>query len=1383
VADQTGGSGGFGGGGAAGGIAGSGGGLNVSGGGTLGGQGGTGAGAGGGGGAALGGAIFVRDGGTLTFSGGNLAGTYTVTGGNGGGGGATAGQAQGSTMYLNGSGITTFDVASGDTRTLAGSGALAGDGGLGKSGAGTLALTGSNTGYTGNVSVTGGTVAFSAADSLGSTGIITLDGGGLQWATGNTTDISSRLAALGAGGGTFDTNGNTVTFASTVSGGALTKTGAGTLILNGSNTYTGGTTISGGTLAVSSVSSFGTGTLTFDGGALSLAFSDFVNNPIVLGAGGGTFDTSTSSGFISGNITGPGSLTKTGSLFLEFTSATSYSGNTLVSEGTLLTVTQNLFSPNSAFTVSSGAVLGVVGAQTIGSLAGDGNVDGFALSGFTSNLTAGGTGASTVFNGVIGDGTGGGTLALTKAGTGIMTLGGANTYTGATTINAGTLALAGTGAIAQSSGVDLAASGAIFDISQTTAGASVAALGSTGGAGIVALGGQTLTITTTGGTFSGVIQDAGIGAGTGGGLTIGNGSVGITQTLTGANTYTGTTTINAGSALRLSGGGSIASSAVGFNAANASLDISGSTLGSSVRGLTSAGAGFGTVSLGANPLTVTGTGGSFSGVIQDGGALVIGDGVSAASQTLGGANTYTGATTISANGTLLLSGTGSVAASSGVNLSGTGATFDISGTASGAAVQDLSGVAGTTINLGNQALTAGTGNDKTFDGTIQGTGGSLTKTGSGTLTLSGNNGYTGGTRLQQGTLAVGSNTALGSGTLTLSGGSTLQAATSVSLANAITTNATATIDTGANDMTLSGPISGPGGLIKAGSGTLTLSGNSNYLGTTIIGLGTLVVNGSITGSVAVTGLTTLRGSGTIGGSVSVAGFGAPATVAPGNSIGTLTIGGNYSQDFSSTYQVEVNGSGQSDKIVVAGAATLAGTLAVRAQLGRYQRTTTYTILTAAGGVSGNFATLTSSNGALTPSVVVAGTTVTLTLLNSAAILPGSDTGGFTPNQQTIADVLNQAGPTATGDLNTVLNGLSNLSPSQLATLLNTLGGQSYAGFSSLLVQATQLFMNGFSANGGSGAVSGNGSHLPGGSTRQALRVDGGDSCDTACEVEPLWGAWGGGTGAFGTVAGNSNANGFTYNLGGFIAGLDRKLAPGFRAGLAAGFNAASLYPQGVPGNGTSNTLQFALYGTFSEAAFYLDALAGYGHSDNRMNRPIIIPGLNQRTAQGYTTANTFFGQLEAGYKILDAPSFGGFVTPFARLQASTSTQNGFTESGADSLNLTVAAQTTNSLRTVLGAQLGAAIDAPWHEKLNVNMRLGWSHEFADQTRPVTAAFVGAPAIGFTTFGATAPRDGVVLGLGANTNIAERTSLYLRYDGDLAGANTNHVLNAGVRFIW
>src|SRR5205807_2139921 len=101
-------------------------------------------------------------------------------------------------------------------------------GSLVKQGSGTLALTGANT-YSGGTTVSAGLIKFSAANNFGS-GSITLNGGGLQWAAGSTADISSKLAALGSSGGTFDTNGNNITFATGLSGpGGLTKTGTGTL--------------------------------------------------------------------------------------------------------------------------------------------------------------------------------------------------------------------------------------------------------------------------------------------------------------------------------------------------------------------------------------------------------------------------------------------------------------------------------------------------------------------------------------------------------------------------------------------------------------------------------------------------------------------------------------------------------------------------------------------------------------------------------------------------------------------------------------------------------------------------------------------------------------------------------------------------------------------------------------------------------------------------------------------------------------------------------------------------------------------------------------------------------------------------------------------------
>ncbi len=184
-----------------------------------------------------------------------------------------------------------------------------------------------------------------------------------------------------------------------------------------------------------------------------------------------------------------------------------------------------------------------------------------------------------------------------------------------------------------------------------------------------------------------------------------------------------------------------------------------------------------------------------------------------------------------------------------------------------------------------------------------------------------------------------------------------------------------------------------------------------------------------------------------------------------------------------------------------------------------------------------------------------------------------------------------------------------------------------------------------------------------------------------------------------------------------------------------------------------------------------------------MWRSITIQGLAPRTAYGLTGANQFYGQIETGYRFDIGGLADAFITPFVRLQAYTGTQNAFTETGAGSLNLSVAQQTTNSLRTVLGAQLGGSMDLGWRDRLAMKVRLGWSHEYADTARPVTASFAGAPAAPFTTYGVAPQRDGVVLGLAATTAIADATSLYLRYEGEVSGQDNAHAFTAGFRMTW
>ena len=664
------------------------------------------------------------------------------------------------------------------------------------------------------------------------------------------------------------------------------------------------------------------------------------------------------------------------------------------------------------------------------------------------------------------------------------------------------------------------------------------------------------------------------------------------------------------------------------------------------------------------------------------------------------------------------------------------------------------------------------GNNATLSGAISGPGG-LSKIGAGTLTLSGQSTYTGATGVNAGTLQAGAVNAFSPfSAFTVASGATLNLAsfnqTIGSLAGAGNVTLGSAILTTGNDntsTTFSGVISGAGGLAKIGNGILTLTGANTFTGGTTLNSGGLVVNGSLASGVTVNG-GVLSGNGSFGGLVTNGGI-----LAPGNSIGTFTVNGNFTQN-GGIYQVEVNAAGQSDRINVGGTATInGGTVQVLAQSGTYARNTTYTILNATGGVSGTYSGVTSNFAFLTPSLNYNANNVFLTLLqNQSAFAAGAQTA----NQFAVGTALDQANASATGDFNTVLNALSVLSTQQGPAALNAISGQPYADFGTMNVQSGALFMNavGQQMAGARGAASGG--------QRQALA----QACEIeACDAASPWGAWASALGGLGSVAGNSNSSALTYNFGGAAAGVDYRLDPRFLVGLSAGYAAGNEWVDSFMGRGWTDSVSVLAYGSFTQAGFYTDALAGYAYSSNQLQRQIIIPGLQPRTANGSTGANQFLGQVEAGYKVpLFAPA-AATVTPFARLQGSTVTQNSFTEWGAQSLSLNVAQQTTNSLRTTFGADLAGAIGLSVERKLDLALRLGWLHEYADTGRPITGAFAGAPSNAFTVYGATPQRDSALIGFLASTAITGASQVYLRYQGEVGSGSDNHTLNLGVRFTW
>ncbi len=549
-----------------------------------------------------------------------------------------------------------------------------------KQGAGTLILNAENT-YTGGTTISGGTLVATNVDALGS---------------GDVTDDATLELNTG---GTFD---------NAIGGsGNVVKSGADTLTLSGSNSYTGGTTISGGTLVASNVEALGTG--------------DVTNNA--------TLELNTGGDFIN-NIGGTGRVEKSGDDTLTLSGSNTYTGGTLINGGTL---------------VAS-------------------NVEALGTGDVTDNATLALNTGGTFDNAISGSGQ------VVKSGDETLTLSGTNSYTGGTTISGGTLvatnvealgsgdvtddatlelntggtfdnAISGSGQVVKSGDKMLTLSGA-----NSYSGGTLISDGTLVASNVEALGTGDVTnnatlALNTGGDFTNNIS--------GSGQVVKSGD--DTLTLSGANSYTGGTTISGGTLV----------------ATNVDALGTGDVTNSSTLELN--------------------TGGTFDNAISGSGQVVkSGD----ETLTLSGSNTYTGGTHIS-GGTLVATnvdalGTGDVTDNATLELN-TGGTFDnvISGSGqvvkSGDDTLTLSGAnsytggtlisGGTLVATSVEALGSGDVTDNavlelntggTFDNAISGSG-QVVKSGDKTLTLSGANSYTGGTTISGGTLVASNVEALGSG--------------------------------------------------------------------------------------------------------------------------------------------------------------------------------------------------------------------------------------------------------------------------------------------------------------------------------------------------------------------------------------------------------------------------------------------------------------------------------------------------------------------------------------------------------------------------------------------------------------------------------------------
>jgi outer membrane autotransporter protein len=1040
----------------------------------------------------------------------------------------------------------------------------------------------------------------------------------------------------------------------------LTKTGAGALTLSGANTYGGDTTITAGLLIADrltggNISALGSGTLRLSGGALRTDVTGTYAQDVVFTAG-------------------------TSSVF-------SAAAGQLAQIGVNLAVRE---SATAIFGVAGVAGTAYVNAATV-------TIDASA-----TIVVAGGTLAG-----------------RTDFGTALRS--------GSTRVDAG----------------------ATLDLRD----ASSPTIRNLSGAGEVKIPGGTvespgLSLTVDGGastTFSGVIS--GLNGSSSVLVTTRPGTTGTgTVVLAGANTYAGGTRICDCTVLQLGNGGT--SGSILNNVANAGTLAFNRSDSHTFAGVIS------------NDALTAGSAGK---VVQMGPGTTI----------LTGTNTYSGGTTISA-GTLSVSRDANLGAAAG-GLTFNGGVLQITGTSFTTARAITFGNGGGGLDIADAAFTF------TLGTALTGPGG-FSKAGPGTAVLSGANTYSGATSVTDGTLRANAAGAFSpNSAFTVAAGATLalngftQSIGSLAGAGTAAIGA-ATLTAGGNNSstTFSGAITGTGGLVKTGSGTLSLTGTSAFTGATSLNAGMLVVNGSLAGSVVTLNGGTLGGTGTVGGINAVAG-----AVAPGNSIGTLAVAGNVAFGPGSTYQVEANAAGAADRINATGTATLTGGLVqVLAEQGDYALLTRYVILAAQGGVTGTFSSLTSNLAFLTPTLSYGANDVVLTLARNDVAFAASPTAAVT---RFVAITRNQTGvgrvAERLGAGNRVFDALISSTIAEARAGFDALSGEAHAQGVSVAIETSHLVREAvlnrlrapFETQASLGTMQGAFSaDLPGRKGGVALPAPRIESRRVTL--------WGEAIGAAGRSDGDGNAASLERRGGGMLAGVELESSGVslWRVGALAGFTRHHFDLDARRSSGTQDAVHAALYGGAKLGAVTLRAGAAYGWNETDLTRQVLLRGFSD-VLRHDGHGSTMQGFAEIGYGLqMGAVAFEPFAQiAFVHVRSEAGTEQG----GAAALRASGSSQ--NLGFTTLGLRAEAQVPGM---PLFARGMLGWRHAFGETTPSARLAFASGGGA-FNVYAAPVARDALVAEAGLSWRVSGITSLGVAYTAALGDSQRDHALKGrlDVRF--
>ncbi|HDS1579598.1 TPA: autotransporter domain-containing protein [Stenotrophomonas maltophilia] len=592
-------------------------------------------------------------------------------------------------------------------------------------------------------------------------------------------------------------------------------------------------------------------------------------------------------------------------------------------------------------------------------------------------------------------------------------------------------------------------------------------------------------------------------------------------------------------------------------------------------------------------------------------------------------------------------------------------------------------------------------------------------------------------------------------------------------------------------------IGGPGKLTKAGIGWLRLSGNNSFNGA-VLHEGTLELNGAnalssavevqggqflLNGSLVSTALTTTGGTSTVsatgvlkdsnlsvnggvlsfngtqtGGTTTVGANGllkgvgtlgstrVDGTIAPGNSIGTLTINGNYVQGATGVYAAELAPGGRSDQLHVTGTATLGGTLLALPEPGTYYLGEQFNFIRADGGISGQFAKADFSAFSPFLQFSLAYTTngTRIDVARGATLASAAST----PNQRAVATA---------ADALAIDQGLpkplTQLFPQQVGAVLDGLGGELHAATALALVEGSRALRDAALSRRAGSAAPGTGA---------------GDAS----------GAWVQALGGNNRLDGNANTARTEANSNGMLLGFDREFS-GWQVGVLAGAGRTDVKQQERRAKSKIDNTHFGAYASHSWGGFGLRGGVAWSRHKVSSTRDVAFAGFSDSLSARYN-AHTRQAFIEAGYR------FGGVeasIEPYlqvARVDVDVKQIN--ERGGAAALHGRV--DDTGTTLATAGVRFDKGLKAAFQQDSWLHLRggLGYRRASGDRNQVANLAFAGG-STSFAVEGAPIADNAVVAELGLSAWLTPRQQLELGYSGQFGSESRDHGANArwSIRF--